>query len=216
METAAEHANARPRPSHRATIGAGVPVPAMSSPETPDDQQLTRLLHAWRCGDADSRDAAVALVYARIRTLAAAQLRRHGSALQPTELAHELFLKMADTPPLWQDRAHFFRATALAMRNILLDLARQRAAAKHGGEDVRITLRALDEVAAPAGEDPRDLYDALEELRTQDARKADVIELVYLVGLENQEAADALGLSLATVNRDLRFARAWLKQRLQA
>ncbi len=182
---------------------------------TPDDRHLTRLLHEWSAGDAGSRDAAVALVYERIRALAAGQVRRHGAALQPTELAHELFLRMADSTTQWQDRVHFFRATAVAMRNILLDLARQRLAAKRGGENIRVTLRALDDVADSPGEDPRDLYDSLAELRRRDARKADVVELIYLVGLENQEAADVLGLSLATVNRDLRFARAWLKQRLQ-
>lgn len=179
-----------------------------------DSTELTRLLRAWSAGDTDSRDQAVSLVYERLRALAARQIRQHGPMLQPTELANELFVKLAELSPDWQDRSHFFRATAVAMRNILLDLGRSRAAAKRGGGDLKVTMRVLDDVAAPTIGDAGDLYEALSELRGRDPRKADVIELVYLVGLDHDETADVLGLSLATVNRDLRFARAWLKQRL--
>src|SRR5690606_32086484 len=101
------------------------------------------------------------------------------------------------------------------MRNILHDLARRHAAIKHGGGQLRVTLGAAEGEAAPANGDAEPLYQSLQELRTHDARKADVVELHFLVGLGLEEVARVLDVSLATVNRDLRFARAWLRQRLE-
>jgi DNA-directed RNA polymerase specialized sigma24 family protein len=95
-------------------------------------------------------------------------------------------------------------------------LGRRQASAKRGGGQVRISLRAAEGFATPGGDDSADLYRALTELRTADARKADVIELTYLVGLNVEEVADVVGVSIPTVNRDLRFGRLWLKHRLQS
>lgn len=179
-----------------------------------DRAELTVLLRAWSGGDASAGDAVLALVYDRIRQLAARRLQQHGGALQPTELAHELVINLLDSQVQWQDRVHFFRTAAIAMRNILFDLGRRNAALRHGGGQLQVTLRLADDVAAAPGSDAEALHEALVALRAEDPRKADVVELAYLVGLGLEEVADVLGVSLATVNRDLRFARAWIKQRL--
>jgi RNA polymerase sigma factor (TIGR02999 family) len=181
-------------------------------------EQLTALLQAWSGGDGRAADAVLSLVYDRIRQLAARRLRADGgpALLQPTELANELVLNLLGADVAWQDRVHFFKTVAVAMRNILHDLGRRQASAKRGGGQVRVTLGAADEIAADEGGDAEALYEALTRLRASDPRKADVIELNYLVGLELEEVAKLLDVSLATVNRDLRFARAWLKQQLEA
>jgi RNA polymerase sigma factor (TIGR02999 family) len=190
----------------------------MTEPTEPDRDQLTRLLRAWSGGDGSAADAALSLVYDRIRQLAARRIRADGrpSQLQPTELANELVLNLLGADVAWQDRVHFFKTVAVAMRNILHDLGRRHGSVKRGGGQLRVTLGAADDVAAEAGDDAESLYEALTQLRESDARKADVVELNYLVGLDLEEIAQMLDVSLATVNRDLRFARAWLKQRLES
>jgi RNA polymerase sigma factor (TIGR02999 family) len=181
-------------------------------------EQLTGLLQAWSGGDGRAADAVLSLVYDRIRQLAARRLRADGgpALLQPTELANELVLNLLGADVAWQDRVHFFKTVAVAMRNILHDLGRRQASAKRGGGQVRVTLGAAEEIADESDSDAESLYQALTRLRASDPRKADVIELNYLVGLELEEVAKVLDVSLATVNRDLRFARAWLKQQLEA
>jgi RNA polymerase sigma factor (TIGR02999 family) len=181
-------------------------------------EQLTGLLQAWSGGDGRAADAVLSLVYDRIRQLAARRLRADGgpALLQPTELANELVLNLLGADVAWQDRVHFFKTVAVAMRNILHDLGRRQASAKRGGGQVRVTLGAAEEIADESDSDAEGLYQALTRLRASDPRKADVIELNYLVGLELEEVAKVLDVSLATVNRDLRFARAWLKQQLEA
>ena len=182
-----------------------------------DGAQLTLLLRRWSGGDGAAGDSVMALVYERIRQLAARRLRADGGrqVLQPTELAHELVINLLEAEVDWQDRAHFFKTVAVAMRNILHDLARRQSALKHGGGQLRVTLGAAEGEAAPGVSDAEALYEALSVLREEDPRKADVVELNYLVGLGLEEIAKVLDVSLATVNRDLRFARAWLKQRLE-
>jgi RNA polymerase sigma factor (TIGR02999 family) len=183
-----------------------------------DRQQLTRLLHAWSGGDGAAADAVLGLVYERIRQLAARRLRVDGgpALLQPTELANELVINLLDADVAWRDRVHFFKTVAVAMRNILHDLGRRHGSAKRGGGQVRVTLGTAEDVASESGEEAESLYEALTHLRRSDPRKADVIELSYLVGLDLEEVAKVLDVSLATINRDLRFARAWLKQHLEA
>ena len=180
--------------------------------------QLTGLLRAWSGGDGQAADAVLSLVYDRIRQLAARRLRAEGGSplLQPTELANELVINLLGADVAWQDRVHFFKTVAVALRNILHDVGRRQASAKRGGGQVRVTLGAAEDVAADEVGDAEALYEALTQLRESDPRKADVIELNYLVGLELEEVARVLEVSLATVNRDLRFARAWLKERLEA
>jgi RNA polymerase sigma factor (TIGR02999 family) len=183
-----------------------------------DRGQLTRLLRAWSGGDARAADAVLALVYDRIRQLAARRLRAEGGGhgLQPTELANELVINLLDADVAWQDRVHFFKTVAVALRNILHDVGRRQGSAKRGGGQIRVTLGAAEDVPAEDVSDAEALHEALLQLRASDARKADVVELNYLVGLELEDVARVLDVSLATVNRDLRFARAWLRERLAA
>ena len=183
-----------------------------------DRGQLTRLLRAWSGGDGAAADAVLALVYDRIRQLAARRLRADGGGggLQPTELANELVINLLDADVAWQDRVHFFKTVAVALRNILHDVGRRQGSVKRGGGQLRVTLGAAEDVAAEEVDDAEALHQALTQLRESDPRKADVVELNYLVGLDLEEVAKVLDVSLATVNRDLRFARAWLKQRLEA
>jgi RNA polymerase sigma factor (TIGR02999 family) len=179
-----------------------------------DSAELTQLLHAWSGGDASAGDAVLVLVYDRVRKLAARRVQQSGGALQPTELANELVINLLDSQVQWQDRVHFFKTAAIAMRNILYDLGRKQAAARNGGGQQHVTLKMADGLAGADNGDAEALHEALLGLRAQDPRKADVIELNYLVGLGLDEVATMLDVSLATVNRDLRFVRAWIKQRL--
>lgn len=181
-----------------------------------DRAHLTVMLRKWSGGDAKAGDALLALAYDRIRALAGSRLRAAGpgAPLQPTELVNELMINLLEADVDWQDRAHFFRTVAVAMRNILHDLGRRTAAVKHGGGQVRVTLGAAEGEGIEAAGDADSLHEALVALRANDPRKADVIELTYLVGLDHNEVAKTLDISLATVNRDLRFGHAWIKQRL--
>lgn len=181
-----------------------------------DRAELTGLLRRWSAGDGAAGEALLALVYDRIRALAASRLRAAGgnAPLQPTELVNELVINLLEAEIDWQDRAHFFRTVAVAMRNILHDLGRRQSAIKHGGGQLRVTLGAAEGEAAESSGDAESLHEALVALRANDPRKADVIELTYLVGLDHNEVAKTLGISLATVNRDLRFGHAWIRQRL--
>jgi len=184
---------------------------------TDDTAQLTVLLREWSGGSGRAGDAVMALVYERIRKLAASRLRSDGgrAAIQPTELVNELVINLLQADVEWQDRVHFFKTVQVAMRNILHDLARRQMAAKNGGGQFRLTLGAAEQQAGEDSAEAEALYEALAQLRGEDARKADVLELSYLVGLGHEEIARMLDISLPTVNRDLRFAKAWLKQRLE-
>lgn len=191
----------------------------MTGEDPADRAQVTRLLSAWRQGDQAARDRVVEAVYAQVRQLAARHLRGQvgpgAVSLQPTELANELFLRLLDSDCTWTDRRHFYNAAALAMRRILVDAARARHSAKRGGGRLHLTLSAAEQQALPEAD--VDLLDgALDALRQLDPRKADVVEMSYLLGLGREAIASALGVSVPTVDRDLRFARAWLQQRLAA
>lgn len=182
-----------------------------------DSDQVTQLLGQWQNGEAAARDEVVALVYDRIRRLAASHLRRQSGpgavTLRPTELANELFIKLLDRQSDWQSRAHFYNAAAMAMRRILIDAARARQRDKRGGGQVHLTLSAADNQAIET-DDGEALNEALEALRARDPRKGQIVEMTYLLGLSREEIASTLAVSVPTVDRDLRFARAWLQTRL--
>jgi RNA polymerase sigma factor (TIGR02999 family) len=161
------------------------------------------------------------LVYEELRRLAAHQLaaERPGHTLQPTALVHEAYLRLAggaggaDEPRGWHGRAHFFAAAAEAMRRILIDSARRRSAARHGGECRRVEFddtfaTATVPGAAAATDDLIALDAALARLEAEDKPKADLVKLHYFVGLSLDEAADALGVSRATAYRHWTYARA--------
>ena len=181
---------------------------------TPTGGEVTRILAGLR--GADRRTALERLlpvVYDELRTLAAAQLRRErrDHTLQPTALVNEAYMRLLGAErPSWDDRGHFFRAAAEAMRRILVEHARRRGRLKRGGDRVRVTLSGLGADDEPDAEEILALDDALRRLEEQDARTADVVRLRFFAGLSVEETARALDLSERTVKREWSFARAWL------
>jgi len=180
-------------------------------------RDVTRLLHAWSDGDESAAERLTELVYAQVRAIAGKHLRQFAGqlTLELTELAHELFLRLIGTDTNWQDRRHFYGVVSVAMRRILVDTARARASDKRGGGELHVTLSAADQ-AGSEDSDAIELEEALEALRAVDSRKCEIIELNYLLGLKREEIAEVLELSVPTIDRELRFARAWLRQRLAA
>ncbi len=196
---------------------------------------ITLMLAAIGRGDRQAAGQLLPLVYEELRTLARARLAHvpPGNTLQPTALVHEAYLRLVGTSgdasdPGWQGRAHFFGAAAQAMRDILVEQARRKSRLKHGGGRARAALDdAVDDqhvtplVEAPpellsAADDMLALDDALRKLEAEDPRKASVVMLKYFAGLEHPMIAEFVGVSLPTVDRDLRFARAWLAKQMQA
>lgn len=182
-----------------------------------DQHEVTRLLERWRGGDRAALEQLTPLVYEELRRLAHSYMRREhqGHPLQTTALVHEAFVRLiAQQAVPWQSRAHFLAVSAHAMRHILVDYARQKHAAKRGGEARRV---ALDDGALASVERAAELValdDAMQGLAALDPRRCRVVELRYFGGMNNREAAEVLGLSEATVQREWRFARAWLYREL--
>jgi RNA polymerase sigma factor (TIGR02999 family) len=185
---------------------------------------VTGLLIAWSEGDSAALDALIPVVYAELRRQARRALRREaaGHTLQPTALVHEAYLKLVDQRPTrWQGRAQFFGVAARCMRQVLVDAARTRRAAKRGGGAHPITLSDVDGLAdAPAagheavGDDVLALDAALTRLAALDPDQARVVELRYFAGLTLDDTAATLGISPATVSREWRVARRWLRREL--
>jgi RNA polymerase sigma factor (TIGR02999 family) len=178
---------------------------------------ITRILAAAEGGDRAGLDELVPHVYDELRRLAGAYMRgeREGHTLQPTALANEAYLRLADQTRIsWRGRAQFLAIAARAMRQILVDHARRRGAGKRGGGRERVTL---SDTAATFGQPALDLLaldEALNDLGTLDGRKARVVELRFFAGLTAKEAAEALEVSETTVDDDWALARAWLRRRL--
>ena len=160
-------------------------------------------------------------VYREMRTIAEIQLLRERTdhTLQPTALVHEAYMRLVGgrDRPNWDGRGHFFASAAEAMRRILVERARARAAQKRGGDRQREELG--DEPALPAGGEFKDVIgvdELLKKLEQKDARKAQIVTLRFFGGLSNEETAMALGLSLTTVKNEWAFTRAWLHRELEA
>jgi RNA polymerase sigma factor (TIGR02999 family) len=188
----------------------------MSSQQGAPDE-VTELLRAWRGGDGGADARLVERVYATLRNLAVAQLRgeRREHTLQPTALVHEAYLRLVGQRAVdWRDRAHFFGLAAVTMRRVLVDHARRRKAKRRdpGAVPQPITVATADGEAA----DLLDLDRALDLFAQRFPRQAKVVEMRYFSGLEFEEVALALDLSLRTVKRDWSFARAWLRDALAA
>ena len=177
--------------------------------------EVTRLLQRWSEGDADAREALLPLVYRELRRRAAAYLRRENRhhTLRPTDLVHETYLRLCEQSTGWKNRDHFFGVSARLMRRILVDHARARTAAKRG-RGLRVTLTEGLAAVSPAGVDILALDQALSELASLDERQAELVELRFFGGLTQEEAAKAIGISLATANRDWAMAKAWLHRKL--
>lgn len=178
--------------------------------------EITRLLAAARQGDASAMDRLMVLVYDELRAIAHRQLRRRrpGQTLDTTALVHEAYLKLVDPGgAAWQERHHFFAVAAVAIRHILVDAARRRAARKRGGEAVRVTFDSLLPVRQDLSADAVDLLaldDALTSLAALNERLSRLVELRFFAGLTEEETAEVLGTSERTVRRDWRKARAFL------
>jgi RNA polymerase sigma factor (TIGR02999 family) len=174
---------------------------------------VTELLVRWRSGDQHALDALVPLVYDELRRLAHHYLRQERSdhTLQSTALVHEAYLRLAGQhPPEWQNRAHFFGIAARIMRQILVEHARSRAAAKRGGPACRLTLDAAVALPTQPDVDVVELDRALNDLAEFDPQQSRIVELRFFGGLTIEDTSEVLGISPATVKRDWVTARAWL------
>jgi RNA polymerase sigma factor (TIGR02999 family) len=151
-------------------------------------------------------------LYDELRGLAASELARlpSGGTLGATALVHEAWLKLGADEQRWRSRAHFFGAAAQAMRHILVDQARRKTSMKHGGDQQRVDLNESAIMTAAPDSELLAVHETLERLAAHDSTKAELVSLRYFVGLSLEEAADILGLSLATAKRSWAYARAWL------
>lgn len=182
------------------------------------NDQVTLLLAAVDEGNTSAAQKLLPLVYDELRRLAASRMakERNDHTLQATALVHEAYLRLAEESHAeWKNRGHYFAAAAETMRRILVDRARAKAAKKRGGhfsrvdlDDVQLAIEARPDILCAVS-------DAIDELTEIAPEKAELVKLRFFVGMTNQEAAEALGVSLVTVKRHWQFARAWLFQRLE-
>ena len=175
--------------------------------------EVTALLQRWSAGDERARDQLIPLVYERLRELAHQRLRGapHENSLNTTGLVHEAYIRLVDAPRLdLPNRAHFLALASEVMRNLLVDRARARMAAKRGGGQAALELNEMLLVADNDLESVTDLDEALTRLETVSPRQALLLQHRYFGGLSLEESATAVGTSLATAKRELRSARAWL------
>ncbi len=175
--------------------------------------EVTRILEALGQGDANAADQLLPLVYDELRAVAAEKMARENPAqtLQPTALVHEAWLRLAaDGLPRFVNRLHFFSAAAEAMRRILIENARRKRAARHGGGMQRFNVETVEIPSPTKDEEMLAVNEALEHFAARDKEKAELVKLRYFVGLTNEEAAELLGISPATAKRSWAYARAWL------
>ncbi len=178
--------------------------------------EITLLLQQWNGGDPAAVEPLFQLVLPQLRQIAGALFRgeRFSSVLQPTSLINELYLKLVRQKRLcFEDRKHFFSLAARLMRRVLVDYARADSREKR---DVALRVPLHDELpwVNAVSVDVMDLDSALEEMEALDPRKCRLVELRYFLGFSAEETAEMLGISKATVDRDLKFARGWLYDRL--
>jgi RNA polymerase sigma factor (TIGR02999 family) len=189
----------------------------------PSSDDATSILHRVSAGDPQAAAALLPLVYKELRRTAG---RLFGSqspshTLQPTVLVHEAYMRMvsakANAPNAWKDRSHFCRVAAKAMRQILINHARDKRAAKRGGGAVRqcMTLAEADSASAPIAADILDVHEALEKLAALDERQASICELRYFGGLNIEEVAEVLGVSKRAIELDWKMAKNWLAAQLK-
>jgi RNA polymerase sigma factor (TIGR02999 family) len=179
---------------------------------------VTQLLIDWGKGDQAALEKLMPLVYSELRRLASNYLRRERGehTLQPTALVNEAYLKLVNQRNAkWQNRAHFFGISAQLMRRILVDHARQHRAVKRGGsEQQRISITSAEKLVEQPEVDLLALNEALEELARMDEQQSRIVELKFFGGLAIEEIAEVLGIGHATVERDWKLARAWLRRQL--
>jgi RNA polymerase sigma factor (TIGR02999 family) len=182
------------------------------------NNQVTDLLQKWKSGDEEALERLTPLVYDQLHRMAHQYIRRErrGHTLQTTALVNEAYLRLVDYKRLdWQNRAHFFAVSAVVMRRILVDYARQRTSDKRGGEGFQVSLSDNLAFTSERASELIALDEAIESLNQLYPRRSKVVELRYFGGMNNQEAAAVLKVSEATIERDWRFAKAWLYRELK-
>jgi RNA polymerase sigma factor (TIGR02999 family) len=173
----------------------------------------TVILAAVNAGDAKAAEELLVLVYDELRRLAASKLAYEapGQTLQPTALVHEAWLRLVgDRNPSFKDREHFFRASAEAMRRILIDRARRKRTHRHGGTYQRVDFEDIDPAAPAVDGQLLEVNDALDKLALEHPVQAELVKLRYFAGLTNEEVAGVLGISVSTAKNYWTFSRAWL------
>lgn len=181
-------------------------------------KQITQLLHRWQQGDMDAREHLFEALYSDLMLIARNRLSQQTSGtLQPAALVNESLMRLLGTDADYKDRAHFIAIAALKMRSVLVDHLRARGADKRGGNAEQLTLSYADQVQddSAVGYDALALHQALNQLAELEPRAASTIELTYFGGMSRDEIALVLDVSAPTVDRDLRFARAWLNRQLR-
>ena len=179
---------------------------------------VTRILDRVQQGDPKAAEELLPVVYEELRKLAAAKMAQQppGQTLQATALVHDAYLRLTGgVRDQWQDRAHFFRAAAEAMRCILIENARKKSRWKRGGKLERVELEGLELAADTPPDTLLVVHEALDRLAAEDAPKAELVRLRFFIGLTNAEAAKVMGLSEPTVKRYWDFSRAWLLREIR-
>ena len=183
------------------------------------DQSITQLLAKWGSGDKAALDALIPLVYDELRRLAASYLRRKAGphTIQATALVHEAYVRLADQSSIsMENRAQFYGLAAKVMRDILVDHARRRHAAKRGGDQLRLSLTEAERFGHKPEVELVALDDALKVLAATNPQHSRVVELRFFGGLTIEETSRVMSLSHATTERHWSFARAWLRRELAA
>jgi RNA polymerase sigma factor (TIGR02999 family) len=186
--------------------------------ELPGQANLTCVLDAAAQGDPRAAEQLLPILYDELHRLAHSYMNRQaeGNTLQTTALVHEAYMRLVgNEDPGWNGRGHFFAAAAQAMRQILIEQARRKAAVKHGGEARRVDIAAVEPEITPPSDDVLALNEALAELEQTEPRMARLVLLRHFAGLTMPEAAAAMGISLSTAEREWRFARALLFTRIR-
>lgn len=179
---------------------------------------ITEVLQRWSNGEQSALDELVPLIYKELRRLAGNYIRRERQhhTLQPTALINEVFLCLIDQHDIkWQNRAHFFGIAAKLMRRILVDHARKDQAAKRGGGQYNLSLSKADRISGQPSIDLLAVHLALQQLEKLDSQQSRVVELRFFGGLTIEETAEVMGLGHATVEREWKMARSWLRHELQ-
>jgi RNA polymerase sigma factor (TIGR02999 family) len=180
-------------------------------------ERVTELLLAWGDGDVSALDQLIPLVHGELRHIASRYMagERVGHTLQPTALVNEVYLRLVDIEHVrWENRAHFMAVAARLMRRVLVDFARSRRYQKRGGGRQRVALDEALVVDVGRGHDLLALDDALDELARVDTRQSEIVVMRFFAGLTVEEIAGVLGISIATVMRDWKVAKAWLLREL--
>lgn len=181
--------------------------------------EITQLLLKWQEGSARAFEELIPVVYPHLRRIAAAYVRNNGEhgALQATALVHELYLRLVNQKKAsWADHAHFYAFSAKVMRMILIDHARGKLSQKRGGKAQHVPLSDQLPWVEIGNESILDLNEALNELKDLDSDKVQLVELRYFLGCTTEETAKVMNVSVATVNRDLKFVRSWLFARIKS